>query len=193
MMARQAVILATAEDVDGALWDIREARPTPHGFDVQMGWPHGDIRGRGGSGGPRVVLTAPLAAYLEVMRERPVRIALPIGRGAVKRLRRLLGHHAQIDRAAWWEARADDLAEMTIERFAARHEVSVGAVVQARHALFGPTLRPAGWWRAPDVAALILADRPRVEIADQLGISLGSVGRLRWALASERKGEIATP
>ncbi|ACL57919.1 hypothetical protein [Methylobacterium nodulans] len=114
-------------------------------------------------------------------------LGLPIGASTIKRIRRLLGHHYIADHAAWWEARAEDLADLTIEAFAARHGCSVGGASQARAALFGPSLRPAGWWRAPDVAAVILADRPRADIADDLGISVGTVGRLRWMLQQDRR------
>lgn len=164
-------------DAWGDAWTVREARATAHGFDLLLGRPVASPRGQA-----CVIMTKPLQAYLEAQRDTPAAIALPLGNTAIKRLRALLGHHWRIDRAAWWHRRAADLADLTIEAFAARHGVSAGAVVNARHALFGPALRPAGWWRAPDVAALILADKPRAEIAESLGISVGAVGRLRWQL-----------
>lgn len=159
---------------------MREYRETKHGFRVAIGWPEGR-RGKG-AGGVRTILTAELVIYLESHRDRPLNISLPIGNTTIKRLRKVLGHHWQIDRAAWWEARTDDLSDMTIQQFSEKHQVSVGAVVNARHALLGPSLRPAGWWRAPDVAEILRGDRSRAEIADELGISIGSVGRLRWSL-----------
>lgn len=133
---------------------------------------------------PRVIVTPALLRHLERHRQRPAALALPIGHTAITRLRRLLGHHRQMDAAAWWDERADDLADLTIEAFAAAHGRSVGAIVNARHALFGRRLRPAGWWRAPDVVEVLLADRPRADIADALGISVGSVGRLRHCCRS---------
>ncbi|WP_043748989.1 hypothetical protein [Methylobacterium nodulans] len=78
--------------------------------------------------------------------------------------------------------------DLTLEAFAVRHGCSVGGTSKARTALFGPSLRPAGWWRAPDVAAVILADRPRADIADDLGVSVGTVGRLRWVLQRDGHG-----
>lgn len=181
-MARRATIIETVVDAFGDEWDVREYRPTTHGFAVAFGWPADELRGQGQAGGPRAILTEDLVLYLASRRNDPGSIRLPIGRTTLKRLRRILGHHWQIDRAAWWEARTEDLSDLTVEAFAATHDVSVGAVINARHALYGPALRPAGWWRAPDVAELILAGRPRAEIAEQLGISIGAVGRLRWAL-----------
>ncbi|MFE1598157.1 hypothetical protein [Methylobacterium sp. ID0610] len=134
-----------------------------------------------------MIVTPELAQHMERFRAAGgarggAVLGLPLGATSIKRIRRLLGHHYIADRAAWWEAQAADLADLTIDAFAARHGCSVGSVSQARAALFGASLRPAGWWRAPDVAALILADRPRADIADQLGVSVGSLGRLRWAL-----------
>lgn len=180
-MARQATIIGQAVDIWGATWDVRETRPTQHGFDVQLGWPQAVARGRGGSGGPRVIITASLAAYLKSLRHRSPAI-LPLGMTAIKRLRRLLGLNVYLDSAAWWEERADDLADMTLARFAARHGVSVAAASLARTALLGRAQRPARWWREPSIARLILSNRPLADIADELDISVGSVSRLRSAL-----------
>ncbi len=181
-VARAAIIIGHAVDVWDGAWAIREARPTELGFDVLFGWPDEERRGRGGAGGPRVIVSAPLAAYMETIRSAPGAHRLPIGNTSVRRIRRLLGHHRQIDRAAWWEERADDLCDLTITEFAAKHAVSVGAVVNARHALLGPTLRPARWWRAEDIAALLLRGAPISSIADDLDLSAGSVRRLRAKL-----------
>lgn len=189
-MARVATLIGHAVDYWGDTWDVRESRDTPHGWPVLLGWPAGVPRGRGGAGGPTVIVTPELAAYFEGLRgfRRPP-IGLPVGRSAIKRIRRLLAIDSALDRAAWWEDRADDLADLTIDRFAARHGVSTGAAAMARLALLGPTLRPAGWWRAADVAAELLADRPRAAIADSLNISVGAVRRLRCQIKHEREEE----
>lgn len=184
-MARQATIVDRIDDVFGDQWDVREYRDTDHGFAVALGWPSGAQRGAGGAGGPRIIVTRPLAEYLTSLRQTPRMIRLPIGRTAIKRLRRLLGHHWQIDRAAWWDDRVTDLADMTIEQFCAAHDVSAGAVVNARHALFGRTLRPAGWWRDPDIASILLSDRPTAMIADNLDISSVTARRLKSAAKKE--------
>lgn len=181
-LARKATIVGEVVDAFGDPWDVREFRPTAHGFDVAFGWPTGQLRGQGQAGGPRAILTEDMVVYLASHRDTPKDIRLPIGNTTLKRLRRILGHHWRIDRSAWWEARVEDLSDLTIEQFAAKHGVSFGAVVNARHALYGPQLRPAGWWRAADAAVLILGAGPRAEIAEALGISVGSLGRLRWLL-----------
>lgn len=186
-MARIAQIIDTIKDAWGDDWDVREYRQTAHDFEIAFGWPYGSPRGKGGSGGVKVIVTPDLLDHFETYRLSPINLALPIGNTTIKRIRRLLGHHRQIDRAAWWEERIADLADLTLDQFAARHGVSVGAAANARHALFGHTLRPAGWWRQKDMAEILLSATPRSDIADTLGISVGSVGRLRWCLMSAQK------
>ena len=100
----------------------------------------------------------------------------------MKRLRHLLGHHRQLDARQWWEDHADDLAELTLEQFAAKHGRKAGAVERARLALLGRKFRPYGWWKEGEAADLLRSDKPRAFVADALGISVGAVGRLRWAL-----------
>lgn len=127
-MAREAQIIGSAVDLAGEEWDVRERRPTTHGFDVFIGWPKGATRGRGASGGPAVIMTAELAHYLTEMRLRDV--ALPIGLTLVKRLRGAIGISWSWD--DWWASKADDLSSMTLEAFCARHSCSMGAASQRR-------------------------------------------------------------
>lgn len=182
-MARHATIIGHVRDAWGDPWDVRESRPTKHGFALQIGWPAG-CRGKG-YGGPRAIPTPELVAYLERHRRDAGVWDLPIGRTAVKRLRRLLGHNRYIDAAEWWEDRAADLATLTLEQFAAKHGRKVGAVERARLALYGKTNRDHGWYRQEPARSLLIGNTPRAEVADRLGISIGAVGRLRWVLRSE--------
>lgn len=131
-MARHADIIGDALDVAGILWQVREARPTAHGFDVLIGWPDGAPRGRGGRG-VATIITPALARYLTATRPRDV--VLPIGATAVKRLRATLG--LKWSYADWWTARKDDLRAMTLEAFCARHGCSTGAASMHRTAITG--------------------------------------------------------
>lgn len=129
-MARQACIIGHATDVWGRAWDVREERPTLHGWTVKLGWPADVQRGKG-CGSPRIVITPELAAYLGTLRLTPTSALLPIGRTAIKRVRKALGHNWYADNAAWWAERCLDTTG-TIDDFRARHGKSVGAVSQHR-------------------------------------------------------------
>ena len=120
---------------------MREARETPHGWLLLLGWPWGIPRGRGGSGGPRIILTRPLVDHLEAHRRDPGSVDLPCGRTAIKRLRALLGLNWYVDGEAWWMDRLEDLATLSGVEFAQRHGVSSAAVSYAHTACFGPR----GW------------------------------------------------
>jgi DNA-binding CsgD family transcriptional regulator len=187
-MARQASIIGQVEDIDGVLYDVRERRPTEYGWDICLGWPQGVVRGKGGAGGPRVILTRELVAYLECQKATTKRVDLPIGVTAIKRLRRLLGFNWCLDRAQWWEDRADDLVSLTVSRFAEKHDVSIGAVADARRAMFGNTLRPAGWWLENEILLMLVGSLPRPLVAERLDLSLGSVGRLRHVVRKAING-----
>lgn len=74
-------------DLWGDRWRIEETRPTTLGWDVLLERPGS----RAGPGRPAVVVTAKLAVYLDSHRHDPAAVlaALPIGRTALGRLRRL--------------------------------------------------------------------------------------------------------
>jgi hypothetical protein len=130
-MARQAVILYRIRDYRGLSYDVREERDTPHGWPVLIGWPSDIERGRG-CGGPGVIITDQLKAYLETMRYDFGLISLPISGTSIRKLRRILGHHRYRDRPLWWAQRQSDLMSMTLEQFCAAHGCSIGAASQAR-------------------------------------------------------------
>lgn len=182
---RRAKIIGRAVDAWGDPWDVREARKTNFGFDVLLGWPAGTPRGRGGSGGIRVIVTPDLASWLNALRGTRAPVVLPIGATAIKRIRRLLGYDGVLDRSDWWEMRSEDLADMTLAAFCKKHSVSMGAASQARTVMYGPALRPVGWWRADDIAALLTSEQPVAVIADQLQISASGARRLRATLRHE--------
>lgn len=175
--------MRTVLDRFGDAWEVVEARPTPHGFDLLLGFP---LAGRRGRGGKSVVCTSELVAYLESRRYPARGVHLPIGHTTIKGLRALLGLRWLDQHAAWWEERTEDLADFTLEAFAERYGVSASVAANARLALLGPRLRPAGWWREPDAAALLAGPRPVVEVAQTLGLAAGSVRRMRSVLRAER-------
>jgi hypothetical protein len=185
-MARRATIIGQVTDAFGDGWDVRERRQTLHGWDVCLGWPHGQPKGGHGSGGPQVIPTAELVAHLETHRRSNfAAMQLPIGAGAIKRLRRMLGHDRYLDARAWWEERIDDLSDLTLDQFAAKHGRKVGAIESARLSLLGKRLRDAGWWREDAAREALTSDYPTSFVATVLGISVGSVRRLRSSLKAE--------
>lgn len=134
-MARQATIIGQVEDINGEVWDVREARPTPHGFAVLLGWPQSIQRGQGG-GGVRVILTPHIADYLAAHCHAPNKIDLPISGTTIKRLRKLLGQDWTLDNEQWWHDHKADLLSSTLTDFCQHHGKSQGAASQWR-AVFG--------------------------------------------------------
>ncbi|MCE5268527.1 MAG: hypothetical protein LLG00_11645 [Planctomycetaceae bacterium] len=183
-MARTATIIRKIADAFGDPWDAREDRPTQHGWPLWLGWPSGVPRGKGGVGGPRVIITDSLLHYLE--EHRTARgVDLPVGSGAIKRLWRIIGRDYYGEVAEWWAARAEDLASLTLDAFARKHAVTESAAEMWRLRLFGKRLREAGWWHQEPAKSLLESNVARAFVADSLGISIGAVGRLRWCLRME--------
>ncbi|HXC24849.1 MAG TPA: hypothetical protein VNU46_02960 [Gemmatimonadaceae bacterium] len=181
-------------DVWGDRWRVMERRPTPYGFAVYLGWPTIYV-GRERGGKPGFIVTAPLAAHLRTHVQRPHHLPLPIGRKALRRVRKLLGvdHRVWIDhRIYWWVDRIDDLATLSAVKFAAKHgstswtrkgTLSSTLVCIMRGVLLGPSARPRGWWRAPSVVAVMKNKKLTLnQIADRLGISPITVSRIRREL-----------
>ena len=109
-MAREATIIGHAQDYKGNSYDVREIRPTPHGFDVLLGWPDSLQRGQGGSG-PKVILTTALADFLVATKLAPAEWVLPIGGTTIKRLRRELALNWYRDKGQWWLENPDGPGE----------------------------------------------------------------------------------
>lgn len=176
-MSRRALVIGHATDVFDDAWDVREERQTPHGWPVLLGWPNGIERGKGRAGGPRVIITAELAAYLNAQ-VTPSKMNLPIGKTAIKRICRVLGVSWRDARSAWWDEREGDLLRLTIDQFASLHGVSVGAVSEQHTRRFGPKVRCAYWWAEPSVVQAIKT-MPTYLLADHLDICASSARRLR--------------
>lgn len=176
----------TVRDAFGDPWRVEEVRPTAHGWPVYLGRPI-----LPGGGHPRqgraVVPTAELRDHLARTVEHPYAVNLPVARAVVKRLRNLLGLTWRDHRREWWEERAEELAELVGTEFARRHGVSEAAVSVAHRSMYGPRLRPKGWWREGESALLLRSALPRAYVAHRLGISVGAVGRLRWVLQGDAR------
>jgi hypothetical protein len=85
------------------------------------------------------VVTKPLAKHVRTHVQRPHYLPLPVGRKALRRVRQLLevDHRVWTDaRISWWMERLDDLASLSVVKFAARH----GANPWTRRGTLSPTL-----------------------------------------------------
>lgn len=120
-----------AIDIWGDSWDLYEERPTEFGFSLLLGRAEGTNRG----GSLTLIVTDDLANHLRALAELRRGHSLPIGNTTIKKARRLLGIDWRAERASWWDERFDDLAEMSVEEFAATHDVSVSRLRGLRRKL----------------------------------------------------------
>jgi len=189
-MARHATIIGHCHDMTGDLWDIREARPTRHGFSILIGWPAG-CRGPG-YGGPGVIPTPELFAYWDARRlHRDNSVYdLPVARSTIKRVRKLFGINFYLEHQQWWLERLEDLATLPGADFACKYHRHEGVVGVAHKALFGRRLRKPGWHLEPAALSLLVGELPHAVVAERLGIALGSARRLRSILRRRLCGKI---
>jgi hypothetical protein len=172
-------------------WSLFERRKTPYGFPLLLGRPYPPPPVRGGSGGTRVIMTAPLAAHLHTYARRPHAYPIPVSRAATNRLRTMLGiDYVAWDeaRVAWWMDRIDDLANLSIPEFIAKHRknpwtkrglLSGPLVWSMRIRLLGRHRRERGWWKAPAVQKLLVSDLSTQAIAERFHIDAAWAGELR--------------
>src|ERR1700733_7184038 len=86
-------IWAQVHDVEGSLWEVREARPTDHDFDLLFGYPARIRSGEHAGKGPRQLIATPaLLAYWEAHRtDRRSNFDFPASVSTLRNLRRRLG------------------------------------------------------------------------------------------------------
>jgi hypothetical protein len=186
-MARTALLIGHTRDVFGQAWDVREERPTAHGFPLRFGWPcldDGEPQRGKGYGGPRLIPTRALYRYwwrLGMRRDGSI-YDLPVGKTAIKRLRRMLGLNMYDLHRHWWMERIAELHDLSCTAFATKYELDLSTVSEARKEFFGTRIRPARWWELPEYTAMLTANLATGKIADELKIAPSSVRRLRSML-----------
>ncbi|HEY7387434.1 MAG TPA: hypothetical protein VH640_02920 [Bryobacteraceae bacterium] len=181
-------VIGEARDVFGNLWFVRDIRTTKHGFDLLFG--SRDEADRKYWGPPRLIATRELINYWEANRTNRdcVIFDLPAGRTTLKRVRRRFGFHLPNDVNAQWRARLDDLKTLKPREFAARYNMKVDVVEDARLRLLGRTARLLGWWQTPETLAILRSDLKLREIGQKLGIGTTHALRLKLrALELERE------
>lgn len=166
-------------DAWGDFWRVQQTRQTVYDFTIYLGRP----REMTGPMGAEVIITPELAAHFEKFRRRPQLMGLPLGETAIKRIRRVLGHHRYQDAEVWWLERLHELHELTTADFAARYHVSAGAISQARQRyLEERRLRAQNWWQEPTMRDALLSQTPAAWIALRTGLAVQTVRKYRAVL-----------
>ena len=186
-------IYVQVEDVDGALWNVHDARATKHGFDLLFGFPVSRIES---SGLPRLIATKALRDYWEANRikHNGTLFDLPAGRTTLKRARQRLGFNVPQDAARFWQLRLHDLRKLGTREFSVRHDVPQYTVKEMRLKLLGKWARESNWWREPEFLKVLRSDITLRETAKALGIGISHAKRLRDRLRLEdsaRRGCVA--
>jgi hypothetical protein len=178
--------VVTIKDALGLEWDIKEARPTKHGFDLYYGKRKNatayDV------GGPnRLIYTNELKAFWERCSPRHdgTIFDLPAGRTTLKRARVALGFNWDRDSERFWRKHRHDLETLSPREFEKKHkdhEITGSRMSFWRLRIVGGRARPLGWWKRPDVLKLLLSEEKslnqvRAELQEK--ISTSQVFRLR--------------
>lgn len=173
-------LIMRVRDVDGAYWDVYEARPSKHGFSVLYGLPVselGDLRG----GNLQLIATHELVQFWEanITKRDGIIFDLPAGRTTLKRMRRRLGFHWNDDMRQFWLDRIDDLRNLSAREFAERHGVNVDLVFDSRLRVLGPVAREPGWWTNARTLNVLKWNVPLRVIGRELDISISHAKRLK--------------
>jgi hypothetical protein len=178
--SRKYPIFGQVTDVDGDVWDVRDARGTKHGFELYFGSPAND-HGAYSGGLPRLIATRALWEFWDANRVKShgFLFDLPAGRTTLKRVRRRFGFNFDQDWEEFWEDRLEDLALLTPRKFAAKHGVTVENAFDRRTKMLGTRARPIGWWRKPEIVAVLLSGLYLREMGEKLDISSSQAFRLR--------------
>lgn len=169
------------QDVEGVLWQVREARPTAHGFDLLLGYPINPGAGKKvWMNLNRIVPTRALADYFHEHRaDTYANFNLPATQSSLVAVRRKLGYNFDKDRQAIWRERLPDLKSLTPDEFAKRYQVSREQAVWWRRTLVGSNERAHHWWREPAVLELLHSRMSLSKLAEALGISRSYACQLR--------------
>lgn len=185
---RRTKIIRVVADLDGSEWECRLGELAECGIWCWQGWPAGQIRGKGGVGGPSWVLTEDLAAWMSTNAVRyhvHMRTAgFPFGRTAARRMRRTLGLTRLSDRLRWWSDREADLLTLTREEFGRRHGYTADTVtLWARRLGHSPREHADGWYLQPrNLAVLTSGTLPLSYMADRYSLSIRTIHQVRHTI-----------
>jgi hypothetical protein len=179
--------LGEVTDFYGEPWDIRQIRPTRHGFDLLYG---SRVSERDLTGGLlRLIPTRELRDFWHTNRAKTnaVTYDLPAGRTTLKRARQRFGFNHLDDMTEFWTERIVDLDRLSPREFAAKHGVTYQLTVARRRTILGKRLRPIGWWRNPKHVGILLSALTLSQAGKKLGISTSQTHRLRRRINAERE------
>ena len=185
---RERATICQIRDVHGVNWDVRQIRPTKHGFHLFFGSPAGSPW----SSNPCIIATKELRNFWDSNRTRHDGFIydLPVGRSTVKRLRRRLQFNFREDWCKFWQDRIEDLKNISARDFAAKHNLDQLVVFDMRNKLLGRRARQIGWWREPRVVDILLAKGTLRAAAEKLCIGTSQVFRLREKARKEIQSEL---
>jgi hypothetical protein len=172
-------VLYQVRDVDNELWDVRDVRPTKHGFDVLYG--SRVYRLTNYRNGPSLIVTRQLFDYWEANKTKHdgILFDLPAGRTTLKRARARLGFHYDRDVKNYWAEHLHDLEKLPAREVAARHNVDICVAYKRRLDFVGVRARPLDWWRTSETLAILRSRITLKEIGEKLGIGTSHAKRLR--------------
>ncbi len=170
-------------DIDDLLWNIRETRPTRHGFDLFFGYPARVLlrKQRGPVGKFRLIVTRELVSYWEAHYSDEAAIYdIPASRKIINRMSRRVCFNIELEhRRSIRRRRTIPPEPPSVCEFARLYNVSLEDAEEWRLFLLEPTPRPHQWWRDPAPVAVLLSTASLAETAATLGISSTYASRLR--------------
>jgi hypothetical protein len=172
-------VLFQVRDVDNDLCDVRDVRPTKHGFDLLYG--SRVYRLTNHRNNPGLIVTKQLFDYWEANKTRRdgVLFDLPAGRTTLKRARSRCGFNHNRDLKDYWTEHIPELQTLSAREFAARHNLNVQLVRGSRFRVLGRRARDLNWWRTPETLAILRSAITLREIGEKLGIGTTHAQRLR--------------
>jgi hypothetical protein len=185
---RERATICQVRDVHGENWNVRQIRPTKHGFFLFFGSP----AGRTWSSSACLVATKELRNFWDANRTRHdgFMYDLPAGRTTIKRVRHALQFNFRHDWMKFWGDRMDDLKNMKARDFAVKHKIDPLVVFDMRNKILGRRARQIGWWREPRVLDILLAETTHRAAAAKLGIGTSQVFRLREQARKEIQSQV---
>ena len=172
-------VLYQVRDVDNDLWDVRDVRPTKHGFDLLYG--SRVYRLTNHRNGPGLIVTKQLFDYWQANKTKRegVLFDLPAGRTTLKRARSRYGFNYNLDLKDFWTEHIPELQTLSAREFAARHNLDVDVVFDSRFRVLGKRARELNWWRTPQTLDILRSDITVTEMGRKLGIGRTHARRLR--------------